>query len=116
MEDLCYSLQETCFSMLIEVTERAIAHTGKKEALLIGGVAANQRFIEMLNSMCNARGVKAFACPLKYSGDNGVQIAVAGLMQFKSKYNVFNNELDISKLDILPGWRIDDIETPWIKK
>src|SRR3989338_657569 len=40
VEDLCYSLQETGFAILIEVTERALAHTGKNEALLIGGVAA----------------------------------------------------------------------------
>src|SRR3989338_1118120 len=78
VEDLCYSLQETGFAMLIEVTERALAHTGKKEALLIGGVAANQRFVEMLNKMCKARNVKAYACPLKYSMDNGIQIAIAG--------------------------------------
>ena len=44
-EDLCYSLQETYFSMLTEVTERAMAHVNKKEALLIGGVAANKKII-----------------------------------------------------------------------
>ncbi|MEK6907150.1 MAG: tRNA (adenosine(37)-N6)-threonylcarbamoyltransferase complex transferase subunit TsaD, partial [Nanoarchaeota archaeon] len=54
-EDLCYSLQETYFSMLTEVTERAMAHVNKKEALLIGGVAANKRLIEMLNIMCKER-------------------------------------------------------------
>jgi len=26
--DLCYSLQETIFAMLVEITERAMAHTG----------------------------------------------------------------------------------------
>lgn len=31
LEDLCYSLQETVFSMVTEVTERALAHTEKKE-------------------------------------------------------------------------------------
>ena len=43
-EDLCFSVQETCFAMLAEVSERALAHTGKKELLLVGGVGANQRF------------------------------------------------------------------------
>ena len=28
-EDLCYSLQETVFAMLVETTERAMAHCGK---------------------------------------------------------------------------------------
>ena len=113
IEDLCFSLQEIGFAMLIEVTERALAHTGKKEALLIGGVAANQRFVEMLNKMCNERNAKAFACPLKYSGDNGIQIAIAGLLQYKSNYNVFKNK-EIEKVDIKPNWRIDDLETPWM--
>ena len=116
VEDLCYSLQEVGFAMLIEVTERALAHTGKKEALLIGGVAANQRFVEMLNTMCKERGAKAYACPLKYSGDNGVQIAIPGIIQYKSSYNIFKTKQQIENVDIKPSWRIDDVETPWMKK
>jgi len=42
-EDLCYSLQETIFSMLVEVTERAMAHCGSTEVLLVGGVGCNLR-------------------------------------------------------------------------
>ena len=37
-EDLCFSLQETVFAMLVEITERAMAHCGSKEALIVGGV------------------------------------------------------------------------------
>jgi N6-L-threonylcarbamoyladenine synthase len=37
-EDLCYSLQETLFAMLIEITERAMAHVGAAEVLIVGGV------------------------------------------------------------------------------
>ena len=114
IEDLCFSLQEVGFAMLIEVTERALAHTGKKEALLIGGVAANQRFIEMLTKMCEDRDCKAYACPLKYSGDNGVQIAITGLLQYKHNYLVFKNK-EIENIDFNPNWRIDSLETPWIK-
>ena len=36
--DLCFSLQETVFSMLVEITERAMAHIGSKEVLIVGGV------------------------------------------------------------------------------
>jgi len=52
-EDICYSVQETCFSMITEVTERALAHTGKREVLVVGGVAANKRLQEMMDKMCN---------------------------------------------------------------
>jgi len=41
--DLCYSLQETVFAMLIETTERAMAHCGSNEVLLVGGVGCNLR-------------------------------------------------------------------------
>ena len=40
-EDLCYSLQETLFAMLVEITERAMAHCNSKEVLLVGGVGCN---------------------------------------------------------------------------
>lgn len=36
--DLCFSLQETVFAMLVEITERAMAHAGGKEVLIVGGV------------------------------------------------------------------------------
>jgi N6-L-threonylcarbamoyladenine synthase len=39
--DLCYSLQETIFAMLIETTERALAHCGSSEVLIVGGVGCN---------------------------------------------------------------------------
>ncbi|CAI9274437.1 unnamed protein product [Lactuca saligna] len=41
--DLCYSLQETLFAMLVEITERAMAHCDKKDVLIVGGVGCNER-------------------------------------------------------------------------
>lgn len=32
-EDLCFSLQETIFAMLVETTERAMAHCGSNEVI-----------------------------------------------------------------------------------
>lgn len=107
-EDLCYSLQETCFAMLAEIAERAIAHTGKDELLLIGGVAANKRLKEMLEKMCKARDAKFYAVPLEYSCDNGVQIAWQGILQFKS-----GEKTDLDKADIKPFERTDDVEISW---
>ena len=37
-QDLCFSLQETTFAMLVEITERAMAHVGAKDVLIVGGV------------------------------------------------------------------------------
>ena len=41
--DLCYSLQETIFCMLTEVTERAMAHCNSNEVIIVGGVGCNKR-------------------------------------------------------------------------
>ena len=41
-QDYCFSLQETVFAMLVEVTERALAHTGSSEVLIVGGVGCKQ--------------------------------------------------------------------------
>ncbi len=41
--DLCFSLQETLFAMLVETTERAMAHCGSQEVLIVGGVGCNKR-------------------------------------------------------------------------
>lgn len=106
-EDIAYSLQENCFAMLTEVTERALAHTGKEEVLLVGGVAANKRLQEMMRIMCEERGAKFYVVPAKYSGDNGVMIAWVGILAQKSGWKPnFRDK-------IKPKWRIDDVEITW---
>lgn len=112
IEDLCFSLQETCFAMLTEVAERAVAHCDKKEVLLIGGVAANKRLCEMLGAMCKARLAKFYAVPLEYAGDQGAMTAWQGLLQFKAGRDC---SCPPEKADIKPRWRVDDVETFWIK-
>jgi N6-L-threonylcarbamoyladenine synthase len=77
-EDLCYSLQETIFAMLVEITERAMAHTGSQEVLLVGGVGCNVRLQDMMEIMANERGGKVCAMDERYCIDNGAMIAYAG--------------------------------------
>ena len=60
-EDLCFSLQETIFAMLVETTERAMAHCGQTEVLIVGGVGCNERLQEMMAQMVAERGGKLFA-------------------------------------------------------
>ena len=105
-ENICFSMQETCFAMLAEVTERALAHCEKKEVLIIGGVAANKRFSEMMNKMSKARNAKCYTVPLQYAGDNAAMIAYTGYLQYKAKQKE-------SKLEFYPRQRIDEIETYW---
>ncbi len=105
-ENLCFSLQETAFAMVTEISERALAHTQKDELLLIGGVAANKRLCEMLDIMCRERNAKFFAAPLKYAGDNGVMIAWQGLLEYQAGRRDNKN-------DIYPYERADDVKIIW---
>ena len=105
-EDLCYSMQETCFAMIAEVTERAMAHLNNKEVLLIGGVAANKRLAKMVEVMCKERGGKSYAVPLQYAGDNGVQIAWQGLLEYQAGRRE-------TETQIKPYERTDDVDVIW---
>jgi len=108
IKDICFSLQETCFSMIVEVAERALAHTNKSECLLIGGVAANKRLQEMFDIMCKERNATFKAVPFEYSQDNGAQIALVAMLAFKSNWKA-----DFSDL-IKPNWRIDTVNITWL--
>ncbi|XP_078164584.1 actin-like ATPase superfamily protein [Carex rostrata] len=80
--DLCYSLQETLFAMLVEITERAMAHCDSKDVLIVGGVGCNERLQAMMRTMCDERGGRLFATDDRYCIDNGAMIAYTGLLEF----------------------------------
>lgn len=111
LEDLSYSLQENVFAMLIEVSERALAHVGKKELVLGGGVACNFRLQEMAKIMCKERRIKFFVPSRDLLVDNGAMIAYLGEIMFKSGIK-FSGE-DAEKLDIKPRERTDEVQVNW---
>lgn len=89
VQDLSYSLQENCFAMVMEVCERAMAYTKKKEMIIVGGVAANNRLTEMSKDMCKLRDSKFDSFPIEYAMDNGAMIAWQGYVdRAKAKKNI----------------------------
>ena len=109
IEDVCYSFQENAFAMLVEVTERALAHTGKEEVLLAGGVGANMRLREMLDIMCDDRGAKFYVPDRQFMGDNGAMIAYTGLLMFNS-----GTTLPLEKSHVDPSFRPDTVDVTWL--
>ncbi|MFX0071289.1 MAG: KEOPS complex N(6)-L-threonylcarbamoyladenine synthase Kae1 [Candidatus Hermodarchaeota archaeon] len=108
LNDVAYSIQETCFSMLTEVTERALAHTEKKEVLLTGGVAANKRLQEMIKYISNEHNARFEVVPLKYAGDNGAMIGWTGILRYKAE-----GGSNFADTIIKPKERMDNITIPW---
>ena len=106
--DVSYSIQETAFAMVTEVTERALAFTGKKEVMIVGGVAANKRLSAMMASMVKRHLAKFKVMPLEYSGDCGAQIAWTGYLLSKSGVTI-----PVSKATVIQSWRLDSVDTPW---
>ena len=111
LEDLCFSLQEYVFSMLTEVTERALAHTEKPEVLLTGGVAANERLRSMLRVMAEDHDTRFCVIPREFSTDNGAMIAWTGVLSYRSHMTV-----PIEESFVKLRWRLDEVEVPWVEE
>jgi universal protein Kae1 len=109
IEDVCYSLQETAFAMMVEVTERALAHCGKDEVLLVGGVGANERLGEMLRIMCEDRGARFFVPEHRFLRDNGAMIAYTGLIMLKAGIST-----PIDESFVIPNYRPDEVDVSWV--
>ncbi len=107
-EDVCYSVQETVFAMLLEVAERAMAHCEKTELVLGGGVACNSRLKEMSIQMCKDRNAKCIIPENQYLVDNAGMIAVLGIKMYEA-----GNVTKVEKSHINPYERTDDIIVNW---
>jgi N6-L-threonylcarbamoyladenine synthase len=106
--DLAYSMLHTAFAMITEVTERALAHTGKQHVVLTGGVAASRALQKMLNEMCAQRKAKLFIPPQEYCTDNGAMIALLGLLEHEAGVNMSLEETAVKQ-----RYRTDEVEVCW---
>jgi N6-L-threonylcarbamoyladenine synthase/protein kinase Bud32 len=110
LEDVCYSLQETAFAMVTEITERALAHSKKREVMLCGGVAANSRLREMISIMTREHYADFYQPPIKYCGDNGAMIAWMGQLMFH-----YGSVQKVEDTTVIQRYRTDQVDVPWMK-
>lgn len=107
-EDLCFSLQETVFAMLVEITERAMAHVGSNQVLIVGGVGCNERVQEMMGIMAKDRGGSVYATDERFCIDNGIMIAHAGLLAYQKGFHTRLEESTCTQ-----RFRTDDVWVQW---
>lgn len=116
-EDLCFSLQETVFGMLVEITERAMAHCGKQDVLLVGGVGCNVRLQEMMALMAAERGGQVGTMDDRYCIDNGAMIAWAGLLAYKHDLKQGLKDgpgsCSVAECTVTQRFRTDEVECVW---
>lgn len=112
ISDICFSLQETAFSMLTEITERAMSHVGSEEVLVVGGVGCNKRLQNMMESMAKSRASILHASDERFCIDNGLMIAWTGLLIYKSfpdgKYPILVEEAYCNQ-----RYRTDEVIVSW---
>jgi N6-L-threonylcarbamoyladenine synthase/protein kinase Bud32 len=108
IEDLCFSLQETAYAMLGEITERALAHTAKPELLLTGGVAANKRLSSIIKDIADEHNAIPYVVPIRLAADNGAMIAWTGIIAHNA-----GHKTPISNSYVNPNWRMDQVEILW---
>lgn len=107
-EDLVYSFMHTAYAMLLEVCERALSYTNKKEIMVIGGVAASKALKDMLLKFSEQRSIKLYIPPVSVCLDNGVMIADLGL-----KHYVFDGKKEIDDTIVNPTERTDEVVVRW---
>jgi N6-L-threonylcarbamoyladenine synthase len=95
--------------MIVETVERALSFTGKKEFMVVGGVAANKRLEQMLKIACKRQEVKFYVCPTIFAGDNGAQIAWTGIVDYAST----GRSPNVRESFVRQSWRLDTIYVGW---
>lgn len=106
--DLCFTLQETVFAMLVEITERAMAHVGSSQVLIVGGVGCNERLQEMMGLMARDRGGSVFATDERFCIDNGIMIAHAGLLAYETGFRTALEDSTCTQ-----RFRTDEVLVKW---
>ena len=107
ISDVCYCLQETAFSMLCEVTERALAHLNPQLIVLGGGVANNKRLAQMIGNVAKDHSIE-FEVPEKYCSDNGVMIAYLGALMHNGGIRH-----EIGDTCVRARYRSDEVAVKW---
>jgi glycoprotease/Kae1 family metallohydrolase len=105
---VCWSLQEHAYAACVEVAERALAHSGKNELLLGGGVACNQRLIEMCEVMAAERGAASFVPEKSLCIDNGSMIATLGRLHL-----LWGDCTSLEDSAVRQDLRTDETEIVW---
>lgn len=108
---LCFALQETVFAMLVEITERAMAHCGAADVLVVGGVGCNKRLQQMMAKMAQERGGRVATMDARYCIDNGAMIAWAALEACNADPQ--HAHVSVENADVTQRFRTDQVVVRW---
>lgn len=107
--DLAASTQAAIVDVLVKKSLAALERTGLKRLVVAGGVGANARLRQMLNTACAARSVRVHYPELHLCTDNGAMIALAAAMRVQAGIEQPNRAY---AFDVKPRWPLHTLPRP----
>ena len=102
--DVARAFEEAVVQTLLLKCKRALKQTGMKRLVIAGGVSANLRLRELLQTeMCDA-GQRVFYAQLRYCTDNGAMIAYAGCQRLVA------GQSDDLVINARPRWSLESLK------
>ena len=108
--DLAAATQAAIVDVLVSKSLAAVERSGLDRLVVAGGVGANRRLREQLDTACARRGVRVHYPEPALCTDNGAMIALAAAMRLQA--GLVDEELvprDAASFDVRPRWPLDAI-------
>jgi N6-L-threonylcarbamoyladenine synthase len=102
--DIAFAFQEAVVDTLVAKCQRALLLTGWKTLVVAGGVGANQRLRQRLQTLMENENGHVFFPRQEFCTDNGAMIAYVGCQRLLAGQK---NDL---KIKVFPRWPLEDIE------
>ena len=101
LADLAAATQEAIVDVLVRKSVKALEGTGLRRLVVAGGVGANARLRQALNSACARRQVRVHYPELDLCTDNGAMIALAAAMRLQRGIAALQAD---HSFRVLPRW------------
>ncbi|MFK7964786.1 MAG: tRNA (adenosine(37)-N6)-threonylcarbamoyltransferase complex transferase subunit TsaD [Burkholderiaceae bacterium] len=127
--DMAVEIQEAITEVLAVKASQAVVQSGIKQLVVAGGVSANKRLRERLQTLAKKHQFEVSFPPIALCSDNGAMIALAGAFRLTgansledmarltddeilSAYTKRPDSQTIPAFDIQPRWPLDSMTTP----
>ncbi|WP_027330302.1 tRNA (adenosine(37)-N6)-threonylcarbamoyltransferase complex transferase subunit TsaD [Marinimicrobium agarilyticum] len=101
--DIAHAFQEAVVSTLAIKCRRALEQTGQKTLIIAGGVSANTRLREELETSLAKIGARVFYARHEFCTDNGAMIAYAGCQRLLA------GQSDSTAVTVRARWPLDEL-------
>lgn len=107
--DIAYEFQEAVTDVLTTKCMHALRETGLDNLIVSGGVGANAKLREKLNTTAQRKLCRVSYPRLEFCTDNGAMIAFAGAMRLKAMQNGGEKNYSFS---VKPRWNLSELQAP----